>query len=234
MNIQVTGTMDTRFPAFSSLVPSTHACVVHTAFIHNCPASGIMNKDNFQPFLSQVFSPHHPCSTPPTPYWSFLFPSQQVTEKIPWRKCSQLPITVITCTSSLGSHWGKFLHLVLTSPPNQAGWGLTTSFPSPFFPGRLAALQLLPSSPLPSPQVLGRMSGSAVPTSLFSSLSSLHPLPPQSIQHWQCLRRACRLGAGPGRLFPKSAMILLPLKQAGPLRFLVLNLCPAFYPEGLS
>lgn len=193
-----------------------------------------MNKDNFQPFLSQVFSPHHPRSAPPTPYWSFLFPSQQVTEKIPWRKCSQLPVTVITCTSSLGSHWGKFLHLVLTSPPNQAGWGLTTSFPSPFFPGRLAALQLLPSSPLPSPQVLGRMSGSAVPTSLFSSLSSLHPLPPQSIQHWQCLRRACRLGAGTGRLFPKSAMILLPLKQAGPLRFLVLNLCPAFYPEGLS
>ena len=55
----------------------------------------------------------HTPATPPTPHWSFLFPSQQVTEKIPGQKRSQLPVSVVTCTPSLGSHWEKFLHLVL-------------------------------------------------------------------------------------------------------------------------
>lgn len=109
-----------------------------------------------RPFtLSQVFGPHTHPPHPATPYWSFLFPSRQVTEKIPWQKCSQLPVTVVTCPSSLGSHWEKFLHLILTSPPDQADWGLTTLFPSRFFPGLLAALQLLPQLSPALPQVLG-------------------------------------------------------------------------------
>lgn len=102
----------------------------------------------------------------------------------------------------LGPHWEKFLHLILTSPPDQADWGSPASFPSRFFPGTLPP-QLLPPALPAFPQVLGGCHRCTAPTSLFSSSPARHPLPPQSIQHRQCLRRACRPGAGFGAGFPQ-------------------------------